>query len=116
MADPRSFSIEDRLKAKERLSPLMRALRDNRTGEKVNVCPFDENIEHLDDNGYCEHLVGFTIPGNPKKMEPYLPPHPETGRRFVDGADIQDVKPTDKLIEITQSCRVYRNVKKAEVA
>jgi hypothetical protein len=90
--DPRLVSLEDRLTAekKTQISPLMQAKAKARKGDKVNACPFGCTVRHLDDNGYCKHLVGFTTPGD-KRFEPEKGPHlmepmhrdPRTGKRVV---------------------------------
>ncbi len=131
MADPRvGIPVEERLKkSKEHLSPLMRAKQQAQNGEKVNACPFGCTIEDLDDQGYCRHLVGFTIPGNRKLYEPLVM---KRGRRVVqvardkmkmgelaeDGQEdwvwgppqYEQVQKTDTLIDITCSARVYRDI------
>ncbi len=123
MADPRIVNPSER---KPHLSPLMLAKSKNTKGGKVNACPFGCKIENLDDNGYCHHLVGFTNDGkiyepmiDEKVKDPFGGKDRFTGRRKViaeiDGKDNrQPVLPTDTLVQITVSQRVYRE-KPAEV-
>lgn len=109
MADARFVDIKDR---KANLSPLMVARSKASLGEKLNFCPFDCPEEELDENGYCRHLVGFTNDGD--VMEPMVEvrgtgPDPAV-RRVVQGAKKEPVRKTDKLVRITVSSRVYRDV------
>ena len=97
-------------------------------GHKVNLCPFGCQEEHLDEHGYCRHLVGFT--NNGQTYEP-MRRDPNTGRRSVQvkrsrracGVDdegneqfeegpleLLPIKPTDKVIQITTTARVYREL------
>lgn len=107
-------------------SPLMRAKAIAGANEKVNFCPFGCTVEDIDENGYCDHVIGFTNDG--KTYEPMI--LGEDGRRRVkvDMAKVgerRDAKgkmhpimkpvlpsllPTDKLVQITTSSRVYRDV------
>ncbi len=131
MADPRESPVETR---KNPLSPLMRALTQNKAGEKVNFCPFGCEVEDLDDHGYCRHLIGFTnsSPTDCKNgkgvFEPMVKqqgrrivqvkrpriargPDEEGIQQFEEGPpDLPAVKKTDKLVQITVSHRVYRDV------
>lgn len=103
MADPRQVGPKER---KANLSPLMEAQQRASKGEKVNVCPFGCTDPELDDNGYCRHVVGFTNDG--VTYEPFeMGPH---GRRQVRGDKPQPIMPKDKLVRITTSSRVYREV------
>ena len=63
----------------------------------------------LDQNGYCRHLIGFTVPGSKKVFERM---GVKEGQRIVDGRHKETVKPGDKLVRITTSYRVYRDVDK----
>jgi hypothetical protein len=101
------------LGGKAPLSELMVAKSRAALGEKVNFCPFNCGLEDLDDLGYCEHLIGFTTDG--KTLEPMVAD--SRGRKKVLGGKEheQKVRPTDKLIRITVSSRVYRE-KKTEKA
>ncbi len=135
MASPEmltNVTAEGRLsKHLEPLSPLMRAKANNPKGEKVNACPFGCTVEEIDDQGYCRHLVGFTVPGNDKLYEPLIV---KRGRRRVEvrrekimlgdnpsgnGEDdwtwgppvYENVQDKDQLVKITTSSRVYRDVK-----
>lgn len=106
MADPRILAPQDR---RQKLSPLMAAKAKNTTGEKLNFCPFGCEVEDLDDNGYCKHLVGFTEDG--KAFEPMREDKNKDGsqgRRKVFGAEKKPVLKTDQLVQITTSYRVYR--------
>lgn len=91
---------------KANLSPLMRAKAKCMTGVTPNVCPFGCTDAHLDDFGYCHHLVGFST--DKKTMEPVLK---KNGKRVNDGKNRQPVLKTDRLARITTSYRVYRDVK-----
>lgn len=123
MAHPQEVSVEQRMK-KEHLSPLMRAKSKAKQGEKINACPFGCDVKNLDDHGYCRHLIGFTNDG--KTYEPMIR---RGGKRRVEvkmeidpeeslGEDgeplkrpvLEKVLPTDKLVKISISSRVYRDV------
>ncbi len=118
-------------KQKEVLSPLMRARMPK--GGKPNFCPFGCGQRHLDDKGYCLHLVGFTqdtpevCKSGKGKLEPML--KTRFGRRVVverekiytgefdENEDqlwewgdpkLEPVHPDDTLVRITSSYRVYR--------
>ncbi len=91
---------------KANLSPLMKAKRGLLTGQVANLCPFGCSDGHLDDYGYCFHLVGFS---NDKKT--YEPLVSKNGRRSNEGKKKEQVKKADKLLRITTSYRVYRDVK-----
>lgn len=112
MADPRITPPEQR---NAHLSPLMAAKAKQSEGQKVNFCPFGCTVEDLDDHGYCEHLVGFTT--DEQTLEPLITD--EKGRKRTLGAKefVRPVKPSDKLVRITTSFRVYREIgKKKEPA
>ncbi len=101
--DPRRYGPQER---KANLSELMQAKGKASAGEAVNACPFGCQDEELDELGYCQHLVGFTNDG--KMMEPMVPD--ERGRRRCLGSAPEPVKKSDKLVRITVSSRVYRDV------
>lgn len=122
MANPQEVGLEATRK-KDNLSDLMRAKARCLTGEKVNACPYGCDMEDIDDNGYCKHLVGFTNDG--KGMEPMV--MDDRGRRMVrvkseitdEGKTrrlLEPVLKTDKLVKITVSSRVYREVAKQSKA
>ena len=97
-------------------STLLAAKSRSNLGEKVNFCPHGCQVEDLDDNGYCRHLIGFTNDG--KTYEPMIVD--ERGRRVVrargkDGADLRKpVRESDRLERISISSRVYRRNVEAE--
>lgn len=106
--DPRNQSIDDRMKARDaNHSPLMRALAKAAQGETVNFCPFGCEEHELDERGYCPHLVGFSNDG--KTMEPFVQ---KGDQRVVVGERPEPVRKGDKLVRITVSSRVYRDVDK----
>lgn len=83
------------------------------TGEKVNFCPFGCEEDDIDANGYCDHVVGFTNDG--KTYEPMVKDE-RIGRRVVrvpKSGDLPKVQKGDKLVPITTSSRVYREITKA---
>ena len=120
----------------KKISPLMyEKHKAARKGEKYNACPYGCQLDDLDDHGYCRHLIGFS--NDQKTFEPmFVDPH--RGERIIrprmeiikgtkksrdrlgNPGDIkrkpiwEEVKPTDKLIQITSSYRVYRDVDKVE--
>ncbi len=93
-------------------SDLMKAKAVSRAGRVTNFCPYGCENHELDEFEYCRHLIGFTPPGR-KDVYEYMPP-PEPGdkkkRRTVDGNDVRPVQRGDKLVRITTSYRVYRDV------
>lgn len=129
MADPREVGPQAR---KANLSPLMTAMGRQSKGEIVNFCPFRCPDHHLDELGYCRHLVGFTkqgrldeegrpvkdvrsrATGKVRLMDVCMPP--DAGGRRVTlgggrGAAVDHRKPLEKgdvLIRITNTWRVYR--------
>jgi len=122
MADVAQLAVSPEQR-RSKLTPLMKAKTEAITGQKVNFCPYGCEDGDLDEHGYCRHLVGFTNDG--KLFEPMY--RTEGGRRVVRcemqpkhpgdrGPDVEMVpvlKPvlkTDKLVQITVSYRVYRNV------
>lgn len=92
-------------------SDLMKQLVKAGAGQKVNACPYGCSDEKLDVNGYCHHLVGFTNDG--KVLEPM---RRDGERRIVCGAEPERIKKTDKIVRITISSRVYRDVPDDEPA
>jgi hypothetical protein len=105
-------------------------------GRKVNACPFHDadgakkcQERHLDEHGYCRHLVGFSNDG--KTYEPMV--RNAMGKRIVrpkmieveeidsyddDGKPVMakilkptlsKVRPGDVLVRISTSFRVYRD-------
>lgn len=119
--DPRLEAVDPK---KTKLTPLMWAKSRASSGRLVNACPFDSNNAHLDANGYCRHLVGFSNDG--KFYEPLV--MGARGHRVVQCNMIEDeelsepggepylipellaVQEGDLLIPISVSSRVYRNV------
>ena len=93
-------------------SPLMRAKAQTKAGRIVNACPFGCADGELDEHGYCRHLVGFTPPGRKDVYEHMPPAEPGEGvlRRAVRAGDVRPVIRSDKLVRITTSHRVYRDV------
>jgi hypothetical protein len=94
---------------KANLSRLMAAKTRASTGEKVNFCPFGCEMDDLDEQGHCRHLIGYTTDG--KHMEPLLEVR---GRRTVqvrkdaEGRPVLEKIPTGAVLErITISSRVY---------
>lgn len=103
MAIP-SVGVGDKL-GRSNHSPLMEALSKAGEGNVVNFCPYGCETGDLDENGYCYHLVGFTVPGVDKVMEPQvMGPH----GRYQIQLPRERVRPTDHLEKITVSSRVYR--------
>lgn len=112
--DPRELTPAQR---KDMRSDLMKKKAKQTTGEKVNACPFGCTLDDLDNNGYCDHLVGFT--NDKKGMEPMIF-DPEHDRRNVKVAMVREGKNLvpklepclkgDKFVQISTSYRVYRNV------
>lgn len=108
MADPRTLAPDRR---KDTRSDLMIAQAAATTGEKVNFCPFGCEDEEIDSNGYCDHLIGFTNDG--KTFEPMVMDE-RTGRRIVRvPKELPLVQRGDKLVRISTSSRVYREINKA---
>lgn len=129
MPDPREFTpdgLNAQLAKQERnghLSPLMRAhMEALKTQEKPNFCPFGCAQGDLDENGYCDHLIGFTNDG--KSYEPFtLDTDTEsrtygrkkvtvqlTGKKSRPEPVLLPIEKTDRLVKITCSSRVYRDV------
>lgn len=101
--DPRESTMAQR---NAHLSPLMRELVKGDKGSRTSFCPYGCTPEDLDENGYCRHLVGFS--SDDKTMEPMV--MDERGRRVVVGSKREPLRKTDKLVLITVSSRVYRDV------
>ena len=99
--------------ADEAQTPLMRAKARSKGGAKVNACPYGCDLESLDEHGYCRHLVGFTnatdeeIRSGQATFEPMVQ---VKDRRVVQGGKPKVVQKTDKIVRITISARVYRDV------
>lgn len=86
------------------------------------VCPYGCGEDECDQNGYCDHLVGFTCGefDEKEKTNNYFhasrrcdPIDPDTGepiRRMyrIDGKSKHKVKTGDVLVRGTVSWRVYR--------
>lgn len=102
MSDPRTVGPQQR---SANLSELMKAKGKASLGEKVNFCPFGCSDDQLDEQGYCDHLVGIALPGN-EAMERVV--KDERGRRRVLGAQTVPIGKKDRLVRITTCSRVYR--------
>ena len=119
--DPRTDAgaLENR---RDPRSDLMKAKAKNSQKNTVNACPFGCQLEDLDDQGYCHHLVGFTCwgpQGEDKKMmevfEPPQMPYPEgsknrnllLGHRCVNGKKRVPIPKGAQLVKITVCSRVY---------
>lgn len=136
---PGIIALEERASLDTR-SELMKA--KGRAKGVVNVCPYGCDLVHLDEHGYCRHLVGFTT--DRKSYEPLVREmrlDPATGKQYFTGrrvirqvmkqvdevVDHDDetgkpiitkvgvpqrpaVLPGDRLIRVTISYRVYRDV------
>ena len=123
---------------RDRRSRLMRALGKTSHRSDVNFCPYGCDDLDLDEHGYCYHLIGFTLPGDRTKYEPLLPPvkdwddpqdhdglskemgflcrtH-EAGVRKTGCGKRGKVQKGDVLVDITCSCRVYRDIDRPEWA
>jgi hypothetical protein len=132
--DPRTFGnpTGDYLQKQEKLSPLMKAKQKSAVGIKVNACPFGCENDDLDDNGYCRHLVGFTVPGDKNTMYPRKPIMVQTSIAVINGKRVsksaedseyigvrnkpEPVLKTDRLVLITVCHRVYRDVDAVKTA
>jgi hypothetical protein len=129
------------------MSPLMKAKAKLQTGQRAYACPYGCAEGRTDEHGYCRHLIGFTNNSEAecKKGLGWYEPMIKgaDGRRLVmvrrqpvakmpnynyddeesedveEGAPIlEKVLPSDILVRITISSRVYRDVakkKKTEV-
>lgn len=97
-----------------KLSPLRKAQLKAHQGQIVNACPCGCADEDLDDLGYCEHLVGISVPVPPnvKPTHMELVVADEKGRIRVLGSQTAPIPAKAKLVRITTSCRVY--MEKAE--
>lgn len=128
MPDPREFTPENlhsqlgKQDKNEHLSPLMRAhMVAIKTQDKPNFCPFGCTPQHLDEHGYCDHLIGFTE--DKKGYEPFVLDTNEKSRTFgqrrvqveLRGPKhhrikvLKKIRKTDKIVQITSSWRVYRD-------
>ena len=122
MAHPQEVAVEERAK-QGHLSPLMKAKNRSMKGQVVAACPYGCTVEKMDEHGYCKHLVGFTSDCN--KYEPMKRVNgkrvvqckmvPLEGQTSEEGEplmvpQLEDVRPTDKLVRISVSYRVYRDV------
>jgi hypothetical protein len=123
-------------KRRSPLSPLMQAKSKAATGEQINFCPYGCPDTELDEHGYCYHLIGFTIPGDNKHFEPFMPPVSDeksievgvrktVGKKIVEKkgpggrvvgrkrvSAIEEVQKGDELVLISVSSRVYRKIPK----
>lgn len=81
-------------------------------GLVVNACPFGCEEHELDAEGYCKHLVGFTLPGSRTQFEPLKSRFDSNGKptehKYLDGKDLQTVMAEDVVEPVTVSARVYR--------
>lgn len=91
---------------KDTRSKLIRS-KEKYAGHVINACPFDRNDGHLDEQAYCDHLVGFTDMDDPTIYYP-IKTRPGGRFRFVDGTDPQPVLENDVTVRITTCYRVYR--------
>lgn len=111
--DPRTSSPEIRARSAN-YSPLMLAKTlASMTGKKANACPYNCEIQDLDESGYCDHLIGFSNDG--KTFEPMI--IGESDRRIVrprrsaKGSILHDKIPAGCRLELgTVSYRVYSQV------
>lgn len=92
-------------------------------GEMVNACPYGCATETLSERGYCDHLLGFTVPvqrdgEKPEFYEPLVEKIAGDGRflaYFVDGFGKKKIPAGSHLEWITASARVYhKNGRKAK--
>lgn len=94
-------------------SPEFKELMEAAEGVVVNLCPYGCEEEHLQEHGYCQHLIGFTVPGKPKEMEPFSTWTNAYGvkdRRFTDGTRRCPVPEGSKLIQLSVNHRVYHEL------
>lgn len=123
-------NIDDLRPKVDNRSELVKA-KERAVNGKVNACPFGCEFRHLDDHGYCRHLIGFS--NDQRHFEPMVK-DPVTGRRVVrvrnkpkeevsewddDGKPVmmqvsepilEPVLKGDVLVKISTSFRVYRDV------
>lgn len=87
-------------------------------GNPLSLCPFGCKQEDCDETGLCKHFVGATNDGvmmEPRKQRPFYRINEETGDReaypsgyyFLDGQHPVPVPKEARLVQITQSARVY---------
>lgn len=93
---------QERVKDKH-LSELMFRKKHSKDGARVNACPFGCRTKDLDDQGYCDCLVGFTKDGKTYEVMRKV-----NGRRHTFGHEIEPILPGDKIMRITSNARVYR--------
>lgn len=113
---------------KDQRSKLVKS-KERYAGQIVNACPFGCKDTELDEQMFCRHLVGFTDQDDPTIFYPmeYRQRYDKDGKplvtkdgkvskskrhRFVNGEDPQDVLKGDKLVRVSISHRVYRDVDK----
>lgn len=110
----------ERIPSKDRRSKLIRS-KEKYAGHIINACPFGCRDEQLDEQMYCKHLIGFTDMADSEVFYPMVnrPALVKDGKvigskrhRFVDGDDPKELMPGDKIVTISVSHRVYRNVDK----
>lgn len=103
---------------KANLSPLMEAKNKAEPGTVPNFCPHAPgDPDHLDVFGYCDHLLGFTTPGETltangqPAYEPLVsvkdPVDGSVLSRRVDGRNKKPIPKGATLVRITSSSRVY---------
>jgi len=138
LSQPFSIDHEGKPAARSaNLSPLMKAkmATAHEEGGKVNACPFGCQVVDLDEHGYCRHLIGFTnstpeqcqageglyepmvrrmdgrvVQVEREKIKEQGVDHEDKKKRWSWGkATLPKVLPSDVLVRITSSYRVYRN-------
>lgn len=116
MADPRINPAKAR---SANLSPLMKAKAKAKSGKVVNFCPFGCADAELDTHGYCGHLIGTTNEPRSNQYEPMVYDEARGHRitkvrtKIFRGREVpvlEKMQSGDKLVRITTSYRVYRNV------
>jgi hypothetical protein len=109
------------------MDPRMSSLpanRGHRATGVVNLCPYGCPAKALTEQGYCKHLVGFTLDGQTVELnEKFMAAvHDENGDPLDTGGRFQrtgprfgKVEPTDVVVEVTNgrpvatpTRRVYR--------
>lgn len=117
----RQFVPDDGPRTDGRSDMIIARSQKKAAGHNLSFCPFGckTDSEDLDPQGYCRHLVGFTLPSLPGeekffhalKYRPNKSGHRSADDyRYVDGTDVQPILKTDKIERGGVSCRVYRNV------